>query len=99
MTKAALVSIGLVFLFATAAVSHAQPVPAEDAVKEAVRRQADVIVLRQKLAEARDAEARRDLATAARLYQQANELVQGIGGIVNIEREAEETRGGLVRVW
>jgi tetratricopeptide (TPR) repeat protein len=98
MTKVASVSIGLVFLFATATICRSQPAPEEDAIKEAVRRQADVITLRQKLVQAADAEFRKELAAAAKLYENAYELVQGIGSGYGIENEAAQTVAGLARV-
>jgi hypothetical protein len=67
MTKVASVSIGLVFLFATATICRSQPAPEEDAIREAIRRQADVITLRLKLAQAADAESRKELAADAKL--------------------------------
>lgn len=98
MTKAASVSIGLVFLFATATVSWSQSSPAEDAVREAVRRQAAVQTLRQTLVEARDAELRRDLQTAAKRYEECYKLTQSIGSGYGIEMEQAQTIGGLTAV-
>ena len=98
MTKAASVSFGLVFLFATATVSRAQPAPEDDAIKEAIRRQANVITLRQKLAQAGEAEARKDLVAAAKLYGNAYELVQSIGPGEGIEAETAQTIAGVASV-
>ena len=56
MTKAASFSLGLIFLIVTAAASLAQPAPTDAAIDEAVRRQANTIALRQKLADAKNAE-------------------------------------------
>src|SRR5436190_9063915 len=94
MTTAASVSFGLVFLFATATVSRAQRAPEDDAIKEAIRRQADVISLRQKLAQARDADARKDLAAAGTFYESAYKLVESIG-TVGITNETAQTVAGL----
>ncbi|MBE0543960.1 MAG: hypothetical protein IH623_21665, partial [Verrucomicrobia bacterium] len=98
MTKAASVSIGLVFLLATATISWSQSSPAEDAVREAVRRQASVQTLRQALIEARDAELRRDLQTAAKRYEECYRLTQSIGSGYGIEMEQAQTIGGLTAV-
>jgi len=98
MRKAASVSFGLVFLFATATVSWAQRAPEDAAIEEAIRRQADVITLRQKLAQARDAEARKDLAATAKLYGDAYKLVQGIGSGFGIDEETSQTVAGLASV-
>ena len=108
MTTAASVSFGLVFLFATAASRNAgwaQPAPEDDAIKEAIRRQANVITLRQKLAQASEAEARKDLPAAAKLYDNSHELVLSIGTAFGIEAEtaqavtvaSDESIGGLRR--
>ena len=97
MTKAAPLSLGLILLLATAAVPLAQPAPTDTAVNEAVRRQANTIVLRQKIADGKTAEARKDLVAAARLYEGAWTLLQSIGP--GVEAETDVTVGGLKRVW
>ena len=80
MRKAASLSLGFILLAVSAATSPAQTNSPEDmAVTEAVLRQANTIVLRQKLADAKSAAARGDLAGAAKLYQEAYALVQQIG--------------------
>ncbi|MFO1487037.1 MAG: hypothetical protein U1F65_01030 [Verrucomicrobiota bacterium] len=63
------------------------------AVKEALRRQADRITLRQKLMDARVAEERRDLPAAAKDYDEAWALIVGIGPGVDAERK--QTVAGL----
>lgn len=95
MIKAASVSVGLAVFLATATFTWAQTVPTDDAVQEAVRRQADTLVLRQKLADAQDALARNDVAGAARLFQSAEELVTQIGS-ENVAGEAADAKTGLV---
>jgi type II secretory pathway component GspD/PulD (secretin)/tetratricopeptide (TPR) repeat protein len=67
--------------------SKAQTPPQETAVNEAVYRQANRITLRQKLADAQAAQERRALPTAAKLYDEAWELVQSIGSGVDAERD------------
>ena len=69
MTKAASLSIGLILLCGSAVTGRTQPTPADTAIKEAVQRQADTLALRQKLADAQAAEARKDLTAAAKLYE------------------------------
>jgi type II secretory pathway component GspD/PulD (secretin)/tetratricopeptide (TPR) repeat protein len=91
MTKAALL---LLVLAALAAL----PAPAQDnstaiAVNEAVLRQANTIVLRQKLAEARSASLAGETASAAKLYQEACELCQQIGS--GIDAETAQAINGL----
>src|SRR6266487_1985494 len=101
MTKAASVSFGLVFLFATATSRNAgwaQPAPEDDAIKEAIRRQANVITLRQKLAQASEAEARKDLPAAAKLYDNSHELVLSIGTGFGIEAETAQAVTGVASV-
>lgn len=70
--------------------------PTTDAVREAVRRQFNQRILRQKLDEAQLAEQRRDLPTAAKLYDDCWSLVQSIGP--DVEREAQITASGLSTV-
>ena len=94
MTKAATLTLGLSLLLSATAVSHAQAPAQETAVNEAVVRQAQRIQLRQKLDEADDAQQRRDLVSAAKLYDKAWELVQSIG-YANVEPEAAQARAGL----
>ena len=96
MMKATL-PLGLSLLLATAGVSFAQAPAQETAVNEAVIRQANRIALRQKLADALNAQSRHDLPNAAKLYDDAWELVQKIG-YVNVEPEADQTRAGLAAV-
>ncbi len=64
------------------------------AVNEAVLRQANTIVLRQKLAEAKNAVAHGDLPGAAKIYEDAYTLVQQIGS--GIDAETAQTISGLV---
>ena len=94
--KAALLPIGLILLLATAPAALAQA-PEQAAVNEAVIRQADQIALRQKLDEARAAQERHDLGTAAKLYHDGWTLVQRIGPD-NIPQETAKTRAGLADV-
>lgn len=96
MMKATL-PLGLTLLLGTAAISHAQAPAQETAVNEAVMRQANRIALRQKLADAMAAQQRRDLPTAAKLYDDAWMLVQNIG-MSNAEPEAAQARAGLASV-
>lgn len=94
MMKAVTLPLGLTLLLATVAISSGQ-VPAQDsAVNEAVMRQANRIALRQRLAAARGAQDRRDLAIAAKLYDDAWDLVMNIG-VNNVEAEAATARAGL----
>jgi general secretion pathway protein D len=75
----------------------AQQTGPETAVQEAVRRQADTISLRNKLAEAQAAEHRGDLPAAAKLYEDSLNLVHSIGNN-GIEAETAATVSGLTNV-
>ena len=74
----------------------AQSAVTDAAIVEAVRRQAATIDLRLKLEEADGALARKDLPVAAKLYEEAYELVQKIGS--GIDAEQEQTVKGLAGV-
>jgi general secretion pathway protein D len=96
MTKAATLPLALVCLLSAAPALIAQTPPEQTAVDEAVYRQANQIVLRQRLAEAKAAQDRQALPTAAKLYDSAWELVQKIGS--GVEPEREQTVAGLSKV-
>ena len=70
--------------------------PGDMAVSEAVLRQANTVVLRQKLVQAQDAAAHNDLVLASKLYEDAYQLVQNIGS--GIDAESTQTVSGLVSV-
>lgn len=93
MIKASLLTLGLAALVALPAALPAQENPTDMAVNEAVLRQANTIVLRQKLAAARADEQQGDTANAAKLYQEACELVQKIGS--GVDAEASQAVQGL----
>ena len=76
MTKAAFLTLGLFFLLASAGPLVAQTSATDLAVNEGVIRQANTILLRQKLAAASGAIARGDLTGAAKDYEDAYKLVQ-----------------------
>ena len=96
MMKAATLPLALTLLLSAVPAFCAAPAPEETAVNEAVYRQANQIVLRQKLAEARAAQERGALPTAAKLYDGAWDLVQKIGSGVDAERD--QTVAGLSTV-
>ncbi len=94
MRKAVSLSLGFILLAVSAATSPAQTNSPEDmAVTEAVLRQANTIVLRQRLVDAKSAAARGDLVGAAKLYQEAYGLVQQIGSGIDVE--TAQTISGL----
>src|SRR5512134_3523181 len=97
MMKAATLPLALSLFLGTASFGHAQAPAQETAVNEAVVRQANRIALRQKLADALNAQARHDLAVAAKLYDDSWELVQKIG-YANVQAEADQARAGLAAV-
>jgi tetratricopeptide (TPR) repeat protein len=93
MTKAAILFFGLAALFALPAAAPAQENATAIAVNEAVLRQANTIVLRQKLTEAKSLEQRGDIAGAAKSYQESCELVNKIGS--GVDAEAAQAVNGL----
>ena len=93
MTKAAPLSLGFILLLAAAAMLPAQTSPTDAAVNEAVLRQANTIILRQKLLDAKNTAMRGDLTGAAKLYEDANTLVEQIGS--GIPEEKAQTISGL----
>ena len=60
---------------------------------EGFRRQAATIELRQKLVQAEGAQQRKDLVSAARLYEQCQTLVERIGS--NVDAESKRVTTGL----
>src|ERR1017187_7039339 len=96
MTKAAPLSLGFILLLAAAAMLPAQTSPTDAAVNEAVLRQANTIILRQKLLDAKNTAARGDLPGAAKLYEDANTLVEQIGS--GIPEEKTQTISGLASI-
>src|SRR5215831_9090690 len=94
--KAATLPLALTLFLASANFVFAQAPAQDTAVNEAVIRQADRIALRQKLADARATQERGDLLKAAKLYDDAWELVQRVGA--NVEAEASMARSGLATV-
>lgn len=93
MTKS--VSLLLLIVALPAQIAAQQP-PAEAATDEAVRRQEATLVLQHVLKEASAAEQAGELNRAARLYEDANVLVQKVA--TGIPKETSETVSGLVRV-
>jgi len=93
MTKAVSLSLGFIFLLASGASLSAQSSATDVAVNEGVVRQANTLVLRQKLAEARNAAASGDLPAAAKYYEDSYTLVQQIGS--GIDPETQQTIAGL----
>ncbi len=94
MTKAALFSLGL-----AAVLVFPSLVPAQDnssiamADSEAVLRQANTIVLRQKLAEAQAAAQHGNIVAAAKIYQESCTLADQIGS--GIDAENAQAKAGL----
>lgn len=92
-------SLGFAVVMAMACVilpSGAQTTQTDSAVREAVRRQAKTLELRQKLEEAQRAVDRKDYSAAAKLYEGCNELCIGIGS--GVEEETKATVLGLTSV-
>lgn len=97
MTKAVFVSLGFVLILAGTCSLPAQTntsSAANIAVTQAILRQANTIVLRQKLIQARTAMTQGHVEVAAKLYEDAYALVQKIGS--GIPAETEQTISGLV---
>jgi len=85
MIKASLTSLCAVVLFLHVPPAPAQVPATESAINEAIRRQADTIVLRQRLIEGQRAVAENDLPLAAKLYEDALSLHRRIGSGVDAE--------------
>ncbi|HVM50202.1 MAG TPA: tetratricopeptide repeat protein [Candidatus Acidoferrum sp.] len=98
MTKAVTLLFGLSFLAGTASPLWAQPQAnaEQTAINEAVYRQANRVLLDQKLAEARTAQTHHALPQAAKLYDECWDLVQKTG--TGIDAEREQTIAGLTAV-
>jgi tetratricopeptide (TPR) repeat protein len=95
MTKAALLFLGLAALITIPTAVIAQDNSTAIAVNEAVLRQANTIVLRQKLTAARRADQAGETVAAAKLYQESCELVGQIGS--GIDPEASQAINGLAK--
>jgi tetratricopeptide (TPR) repeat protein len=95
MMKSSHLYLGLAAMLLLPAAVTAQDNAAATAVTEAVKRQHDTLVLRQKIADARAAAMRKDTATAAKLYQESVSLAQEIGR-AGIEAETQQAVSGLV---
>lgn len=94
MTKAAYFSIGLAAMLVTPATLSAQDnVAIDTAVKQSVLNQANTIVLRNKLADAKATQQRGDINLAARIYQECVSLCQQIGS--GIDAETAQAKFGL----
>jgi len=96
MMKAVTLPLGLTLLFATLSAAHAQSADQDRAIREAVYRQANILNLQHVLVTAHDAQERGDLALAAKLYDDAWDLVQKIGS--GVVPEAQQTKVGLAAV-
>ena len=96
MIKTVTTTLGITVLLATSPMLLAQPAGQDTAVSEAVYRQANRINLRQKITDARVAQSRGDLATSAKLFDDAWDLVQRIGP--GVEAEAAQVQAGLAEV-
>ena len=79
MTKAVSLSLGFIFLLASLATLSAQNSATDMAVNEGVIRQANTILLRQKLEAANAAAVRGDLPGAAKDYEDAYTLTRVFG--------------------
>jgi hypothetical protein len=95
MTKAAYISISLGFatLLFLPVIARAQTSPVDIAANRSVLNQANTIVLRQKLADARATAQHGDILNAAKLYQEAVNLALDIGS--GIDAEMAEAISGL----
>lgn len=87
-------SILVAALFVLPSPGNAQDNAASLAINEAVKRQADTIVLRQKISEAKALAQRNDVIGAAKTYQEAVSLAQEIGP-AGIEAESQQAISGL----
>ncbi|HTV43640.1 MAG TPA: hypothetical protein VMF08_23955 [Candidatus Sulfotelmatobacter sp.] len=97
MTKAVLFPIASIIFMVAATVPAQTTSYYTNAENEAILREANTIVLRQKLQDASAAVERKDLTAAARLYEDAYALAQSIGPM-SIPNETSQTVAGLVAV-
>ena len=93
MTKAVLLSLGLLVLAALPGTATAQTSAVDLAANRAVLNQANTILLRQKLEDAKGTAAHGDLVGASKLYEDALTLVGEIGS--GIDAETAQTLAGL----
>jgi hypothetical protein len=94
MTKAAYLSIGLAAMLVTPATLSAQDnVAVDTAVKQSVLNQANTIVLRNKLVDAKATQQRGDIALAAKIYQDCVSTCRQIGS--GIDAETAQAIAGL----
>src|SRR5215203_5991787 len=94
-TYAPFLSLCLCALLAAPVAFAQAPTDPAVAAEVAVRRQEQLIKAQGILAQARIAEARREILHASQQYNTALELVQGIGAMGDVERA--EAIGGLSR--
>jgi len=92
MIKAVFLPLGILFLLAAALPAQTNNAT-EMAVNRAIMDQANTILLRQKLEDAKGAAARGDLPGAAKLYEDAKTLADQIGS--GIDAETAQTISGL----
>ena len=85
MIKASFTSLLAALCLLQPGAASAQVPPTDSAINEAIRRQADTIVLRQRLIEAERATASNELPLAAKLYEDALSLHRRIGSGVDAE--------------
>jgi len=93
MTKAVSVSLGLILMLAGAITADAQNSSTDVAINQAVLRQANTILLRQKLDAAKAEAVRGDLVGAAKSYDEAYTLTEQIGS--GIDAETAQTVAGV----
>jgi type II secretory pathway component GspD/PulD (secretin)/tetratricopeptide (TPR) repeat protein len=99
MIKVAPKLCSLIFVFVASLPVQAQPAApsaSDDAVREAVVRQADTMTLRKKLVIAKAAQQRKELDRAYKSYEDCYSLVQRIG--TGVEPESREVVSGLTVV-
>jgi Flp pilus assembly secretin CpaC/tetratricopeptide (TPR) repeat protein len=97
MIKAATTTLSVMLVLGTATpLLGQQPLPGQFAGEEAVRRQAAKVQLRKTIEAAQKAQARQDLAGAAKLYEEALDAIEKIG--IGVDRERNETIAGFSAV-
>lgn len=97
MIKATVTTLCLLGLLAVPSPSIAQPKPAQEVIDEAVRRQADAVLLRKKVEEAQAVQQTGDQLAAAKLYEEAWALIEKIGPSSTVEAETAAVTAGLVQ--
>jgi len=96
MTRAALLTLSVFALLTTPSFAQVAGNATDDAIAESVRREAFKLELQRKLADAQNAEKRGENLAAARLYEDALQLIKKIGP--GVEKDYRQVLAGMTVV-